>query len=402
LKKLILFGAGKIGRSFIGQLFSRGGYEVVFVDVDKELIDELNRKKLYRVIVCEEAGNEELVIRNVRGIHAEEKEIIMHEIAGSSLMATAVGKSNLESAIKLMAAGINFKRQNGIDPRTDIILAENVRNASDVVRDLLISQIHDREFVENNIGLIETSIGKMVPIMSREDMENDRLAIYAERYNTLILDKKGFKNPIPAVEGLAPRENMKAWVDRKSFIHNLGHAAVAYYGYIKFPGRKYLFELLRDKEIYQITRNTMLQSAEALICEYPGEFTIKSLTDHIGDLIRRFSNRSLADTVFRVGMDLYRKLGYEDRLVGAIRMAKRHNLSFDKISFILACGMHFRSTDDSGKLHPADADFIEKYQFAQPEKILREVCGMDPVRDKNIFDSVITANNSLINEKIIK
>ena len=35
-KKILIFGAGKIGRSFIGQLFSRAGYELVFIDANKD------------------------------------------------------------------------------------------------------------------------------------------------------------------------------------------------------------------------------------------------------------------------------------------------------------------------------------------------------------------------------
>jgi len=46
-KKMIQFGAGNIGRSFIGQLFSRSGYEVVFVDINKELIKEVNKKRVF-------------------------------------------------------------------------------------------------------------------------------------------------------------------------------------------------------------------------------------------------------------------------------------------------------------------------------------------------------------------
>ena len=47
------------------------------------------------------------------------------------------------------------------------------------------------------VGLVETSIGKMVPIMSQKDLEEDPLQVFAEPYNTLIVSKKGFKNPIP-------------------------------------------------------------------------------------------------------------------------------------------------------------------------------------------------------------
>ena len=38
------------------------------------------------------------------------------------------------------------------------------------------------------------------------------------------------------------------------------------------------------------------------------------LEDHIDDLIYRFRNKALQDTIFRVGQDLTRKLSYDDRL----------------------------------------------------------------------------------------
>ena len=43
------FGAGNIGRGFVGLLLHRAGYQVVFVDVVDELIDALNRTPSYQV-----------------------------------------------------------------------------------------------------------------------------------------------------------------------------------------------------------------------------------------------------------------------------------------------------------------------------------------------------------------
>jgi len=243
LKKILLFGAGKIGRSFIGQLFSQGGYEVVFVDIFKQLIDALNAKRSYPVIIKSDKGNETLVIKNIRGLYLSDKEGIFKEIETSSYIATAVGQSNLKDIIPLIARGIENKLVRGENTPTDIIIAENLRHAA-AYFEKEFSDYFTPEQIKSKIGLIETSIGKMVPIMTKSDLEEDITQVFTEPYNTLILDKKGFLNPLPDIPGLAPKENMKAWVDRKSFIHNLGHAAAVYYGFLKHPQYKYLYEVL--------------------------------------------------------------------------------------------------------------------------------------------------------------
>ncbi|GAH49350.1 unnamed protein product, partial [marine sediment metagenome] len=225
------------------------------------------------------------------------------------------------------------------------------------------------------VGLVETSIGKMVPIMSKKDMDEDILQIFAESYNNLILDKKAFKNPIPNVKGLSPKDNMKAWVDRKSFIHNLGHAASSYLGYLYDKKFVYLYEALAVKELYSQTKETMMQASEILMKEYPGEFTKKDLEDHIDDLLKRFMNKALGDTIYRVGRDLLRKLGPEDRLVGTIKKGLKHNMNVDKILYALVCGFYFRATDKSGAMFDRDIEFVSKYFNNGIEYILVNVCG---------------------------
>jgi len=94
-KKLVLFGAGKIGRSFIGQVFSRSGYEVIFVDIDHQLIANLNKHKQYRVIIKSPAGDETILVTNVRGVHLSETEKVTAELANASIAALSVGKKGL-------------------------------------------------------------------------------------------------------------------------------------------------------------------------------------------------------------------------------------------------------------------------------------------------------------------
>ena len=79
MKKLVLFGAGKIGRSFIGQLFSRSGYEVVFVDINETVIHELNEKHRYKVVIKSDS-EETIWVENVRGVMGSDKNLSLIHI----------------------------------------------------------------------------------------------------------------------------------------------------------------------------------------------------------------------------------------------------------------------------------------------------------------------------------
>ena len=375
MKKLVLFGAGKIGRSFIGQLFGRSGYEVVFIDNNERVIFELNLKKKYRIVIKSDDSDEVIWVENVRGILAANVDEIASEISQADIMAISVGQNSIRSIAPTIAKGIQLRHKKNPDYPLDIILAENLRDAAKVMGSEIEKYISTPIDLDKYLGLIETSIGKMVPIMPNEIIEQNPLLVYAEPYNTLILDQLSFKNSIPNVVGLAPKKNMSAWVDRKFFIHNLGHAAAAYYGYVYYPELTYISEIMSKKDVYEYTKSTMSQSADILRKVYPDEFTEKDFLDHIEDLIYRFSNHALRDTVYRIGQDLYRKLGPEDRVVVAIKMGIKYSLPYDKILKIVGFAMRFKATDEQGLRSASDVKFCQEAEKGT-SYILEEVCGL--------------------------
>ena len=374
-KKLVLFGAGNIGRSFIGQLFSRAGYEVVFIDINDTILNALNEKRQYRVIIKRNDQPDETIwVKNVRGVHGQDLEQVSREISEASVVATAVGKGVLPHIIPTLAQGLKRRRDEHGSHPLDIIMAENFRNVADYVRQELKSLLPEDDDIDSLVGLVETSIGKMVPIMKDEDIQEDPIWVFAEEYNQLILDKYGFKNPIPDIPGIAPKENMKAYVDRKLFIHNLGHAATAYLGYQYDPDFEYIYEPLAVPEIYQKVRACMKQSATALNKEYPDDLTMPDLIDHIDDLLFRFQNKALGDTIFRVGRDLPRKLDKNDRLIGAMLLAKKHDCPCHLITEAVIAAFSFRAKDEHGQLFPAEQAFAENDYPLGVEYLLTHVC----------------------------
>lgn len=378
----MIFGAGKIGRSFIGQLFGRSGYEVVFVDIDQKIIDALNERKCYKIII-RESVEEEIIVEHVRAVSGFNSEEVIHEICHAGIMAVSVGKNAITRIVPTIAKGILARFSDTSKPLPiDIILAENMRSAGDFMRQELAKYLPENFAVDEKVGFVETSIGKMVPIMTEAETQVDPLMIYAEAYNELILDKKGFVNAIPEVEGLAPKENIKAWVDRKAFIHNLGHASTAYFGYYKHPEQRYLHKVLEDEEVLFFTKSVMNQAADILLKLYPEDFSRADLISHTDDLLRRFRNKALSDTVFRVGNDLKRKLGAEDRFMGVIDIAKQMGMPYDKILKAMGYGFHFKAKDETGKLLADDLEFHRAVDHDQ-EKVLIEVCALTDPNDRN-------------------
>lgn len=386
-KTILIFGAGKIGRSFIGQLFGQSGYNVVFSDIDQNLVNALNRRKSYPVVIKGKT-EETILVENVRAVSGLDRDAVIKAVAEASIMAVSVGKNALEKIIPVIAEGLKRRQELTPDRPLDIIIAENMRAAAEFIRSKLAEVLPQNYPLDKLVGLVETSIGKMVPIMTDEELKNDPLLIFAEPYNTLILDKLAFKGEIPNVKGLSPKENMQAWVDRKAFVHNLGHATAAYVGNFYHPDAKYIFEVLADKKILATTRKTMLQAAQILVSYYPDDFTLSDLEEHIDDLLSRFQNRALKDTVFRVGQDLPRKLGIDDRFAGIIQMAQKKQLKYDRIVNAMAYGFFFRKTDEHGALNPLDQRFLQTLKDKGVKKTLTTLCGFHSEKNRDLLNEL--------------
>jgi len=371
---LVAFGAGNIGRSFVGQLFSRAGYRVVFVEVDDALVEEIVRRGRY-LIAIRDRRPQQIWVEGVSAISGRDTARVAEAIADADIVATAVGQAGLPQVFPALAEGLQARYRSGRPP-LDILICENLREAAGLFRSHLERLLAPGFPLDAYVGLVETSIGKMVPIMPAAERERDRLLVYAEAYNTLPVDAKAFRNPIPDVPGLDPKQNMAAHVDRKTFVHNLGHAACAYVVHLHRPEVRCLWQAVQDPAVLHVTRAAMWESGRALICRYPEEFTVESEREHIEDLLSRFGNQALGDTVYRVGRDLPRKLSRDDRLVGALLMDAAQGVAAAATTLALACALLFHGADDDGRLFPADAEFAERLAENGLEWALTSVCGL--------------------------
>ncbi|MCL1929150.1 MAG: mannitol-1-phosphate 5-dehydrogenase [Treponema sp.] len=443
--KLVQFGAGNIGRSFIGQIFFRAGWEVVFIDIDEGLVKFLNQKQYYTVVIKRESQTDEVRrIGPVRAVDGRDAAAAAIEVADADIIGTSVGKNALPRVIPVIAKGLAIRRKletglNGVSTPgcpLNIIIAENDREAPALFRSVLSAELGPEYPLNRLVGLVETSIGKMVPIMKAADLAEDPLQLFAEEYETLIVDNRGFRGSLPDIPALYPVDPIAAYVDRKLFIHNLGHAAGAYLGYAASVKNKVnqqprpegrgnrplstnqtaftIPEVLALPGVEQIVRSVMNEAADALVKEYPqsqypGSYSRDDLSGHIEDLLFRFKNRLLGDTVHRVGRDLRRKLAREDRITGAMLLCAKHGLPFGTITKVYRAALDFAAPAEDGTLFPADEEFRKTYGLdcsvqnsgctpEQVQRILREVSGLDDSRSEDylVHTKIISSPYSML------
>ena len=336
--KAVMYGGGNIGRGFIGALLSQSGYEVTFIDVAEPVVKALQENRTYPVRYVSTAGFEDVWIKNVTAVNGNDAEAASGVIADCDIMATAVGARILKFIVPNIVAGLRKRWSSYGKKPLNIIICENLMDANKVLEGMLKAQLTEEEQVlfDETVGLVEASIGRMVPVQTEEMKDGEPMRVCVERYGFLPVDKAAFKGEIPQISNMVPFKPFDFYIKRKLYVHNMGHATCAYLG--DLLGHAFIYESIAVPEVRILVQNAMLESAMALSKKYGA--SLYDLQLHITDLLGRFTNAALGDTCQRVGGDPARKLGPDDRLIGSSLLALEQGITPAYITVGAAAGLY--------------------------------------------------------------
>lgn len=339
MKTAIQFGAGNIGRGFIGMLLAQAGYRVIFADVSEVIIDRLAADQKYTVHVMD-TEVEDVEITNITGILSNGSEII-DKIAKADVLTTAVGLRVLGFIAPAIAKGIQKRIADGSEAPLNIIACENAIRATSQLKEHVYGILSDEEkaFCEKYVGFADCSVDRIVPPVRSENPVD----VVVEKYCEWNVEKASLKGEIPEIPGMNLADNLMAYIQRKLFTLNTGHCITAYTGIL--AGHKTIDQAISDPKIYDLVKAAMTQSGDGLIQRFG--FDKDAHYKYIDKIINRFKNPYLKDDVTRVGREPLRKLSADDRLVSPLTTAMSYGLPVDKLVLGIGAALRYNNPEDA-------------------------------------------------------
>lgn len=164
--------------------------------------------------------------------------------------------------------------------------------------------------------------------------------------------------------------NLTAYVERKLYTLNTGHAITAYLG--SLHNLPTIVAAIQHPAIQHVVRGAMHESGAALLCKYPGLFTEADHAAYIDTIQTRFMNPNISDDVARVGREPLRKLGRSDRLLGPAYMAREYGLPIDHLARGIAAAMLYDNAED-----PQAVEVRAKVESLGKERAVAEMTGFE-------------------------
>lgn len=289
------FGAGNIGKGFIGETLADNNFEIKFVDLNETIIDELNKRNGYDIQIAAPNGKE-IHVKNVSGINNKKNpQKVIEAIQNADLVTTAIGPNILKFIAPLIDDGLKARMDAGNDKKMDVIACENMIGGSSKLKEYVYDNLDEEtaEFVSNYIGFPNAAVDRIVP----QQEHDDPLLVSVEPFKEWVVDESQMKNPDIKLKGVEYAADLEPYIERKLFSVNTGHATVAYNG--NYVGYKTIDEAVQDESIVEKLKNTLQETGNLLIDKW--NFDKKELTDYQNKIVNRFKNPYISDSISRVG-----------------------------------------------------------------------------------------------------
>lgn len=364
----VILGAGKIARGFIGHLLCLSEIPFTFVERSEPLTELINARGAYTVHVL---GNSEksCEIKGVRALNLAQEDEVSEAIAKAEAVFTAVGGKNLEMLIPVLVKGIEKKAEKG--GYLNIITCENWKLPAAILRDGIEKRIcgEAEEYMEEHVGITEAVVMRSAIEPDEEQLKKDPLAVNVQDFWELPVDASRIAGTLPGIRGVKPVQEFTGFLERKFYTYNAANGTVSYVGALL--GYQRIADAAHDERIVRILDGVYQETARALAKKH--QFPLEEQLAFALTSKRKLQDYTIVDSIERNARDPIRKLGKDDRLVGAARLAEEYGIEPENLCVGIAAAVCYENEGD---------EFARELRRIREEEgidvLLERVCGIDP------------------------
>lgn len=226
--------------------------------------------------------------------------------------------------------------------------------ATDALRDEIFSHLTDIEinYAKEWVAFANSAVDRIVPPMERTANQST-LDVMVEEFFEWVVDKTQLKEDL-GISDIVYTDNLEAFIERKLFTLNTSHAVTAYAGALL--GLETIAQSINDGRIRAFVQQVMAETGEILIRRH--QFDRASHEAYQQKIMKRFANVYLKDSCQRVGRDVARKMGANDRFLSRLvtpkRLQFRTLLYWSGVSFALSFSEEERPSVWASVKEPSD------------------------------------------------
>ena len=369
--KAVHFGAGNIGRGFVGLLLHNAGYDLVFADVADALIQRLADADSY---VVHEVG-EDPRTQEVRGFSAlnsaTEGEALTAAIASADVVTTAVGAHILKFVAPAIAAGIAARPAQA--PKVAVMACENAINGTDILA-AEVRKAYPGDDLDARAVFANTAVDRIVP---NQDPAAG-LDVTVETFFEWVIESEAFGETHPDIPGVTWVPDLEPYIERKLFTVNTGHATSAWFGYA--AGIDKISDALADPGVALKVAAVLGETASLIVAKHgvPAE----TQAAYVEKILKRFANPYLPDTTLRVGRAPLRKLSRNERFISPASQLAERGLDRSALLEAIGAGLRFDPSDD-----PEAVELQQLLTTATAAEVTQMVTGLGP--DHPLYTDVV-------------
>ncbi|QKS72569.1 mannitol-1-phosphate 5-dehydrogenase [Paenalkalicoccus suaedae] len=369
------FGAGNIGKGFIGYVLSKNGYDLCFVDVNQLHIDQINTKRSYDIELLDKTRSKQEVAPAYALNSITQKQDVIDTIARADVITTSVGVDNLTKIAAVLAEGL-MKRSAAGKKKLNVFANENAINASSILKEEVYKHVSEKEKeeLEAFTSFPNTAVDRLALSSTSEDGD---ILLVEPFYEWVIDESACMDDGLAPLKGVHYTKSLAPYIDRKLYIVNQGHATTAYLGHL--IGYTTIRESLENDDIKTVVMGAMREAATYVSLKHGQD--IEELYQFVDVTLTRFTNPNVSDPVSRVGRAPIRKLGANERIVTPALTLIKVGHSVKSLAKSIAAGYLFDV--------PEDEESAKLQDFIRDNGIEKAVRTFSKIEEKELLTSIL-------------